>query len=98
MIEQKIGNTLATYETNKNNVSKQSGVESSIHGSNKDIPKACTYKKFINYKPDSFYDNEGVVGMTLWIENMESIFHNSSCAENYRVKFATCTFMDATLT
>lgn len=32
------------------------------------IQRACTYKDFINCKPRTFYGNEGVVGLTRWIE------------------------------
>lgn len=59
---------------------------------------ACTYKELMNYNPISFYINEGIVGMNLFIEKMESIFHVSYCAENYHVKFSTYTFMDTNLT
>lgn len=36
--------------------------------------------------------------MTLWIERMEFVFHISSYAQDCRVKFATCMFMDALIT
>ncbi|GJT85828.1 hypothetical protein Tco_1067545 [Tanacetum coccineum] len=41
---------------------------------------------------------EGVVGLTRWIEKMESVFNISGCAIENRVKFATCTLLDAALT
>lgn len=52
----------------------------------------------MNCKLKSFYGNEGVVGLTRWIEKMESIFEISFCVEDYKVKFGTCTLEDATLT
>lgn len=45
-------------------------------------------KNLLNYQPKSFYDNEGVIGLTLWTEKMESIFHINSYAESCNVKFA----------
>nr|GEZ54097.1 putative reverse transcriptase domain-containing protein [Tanacetum cinerariifolium] len=42
--------------------------------------------------------NEGVVGLTRWIEKMESVFNISGCAIENQVKFATCTLLDAALT
>nr|GEV80688.1 hypothetical protein [Tanacetum cinerariifolium] len=42
--------------------------------------------------------NEVVVGLTRWIEKMESVFKISGCAIENRVKFATCTLLDAALT
>nr|GEU98478.1 reverse transcriptase domain-containing protein [Tanacetum cinerariifolium] len=41
---------------------------------------------------------EGVVGLTRWIEKMESVFQISGCAIENQVKFATCTLLDAALT
>ncbi|GJW59249.1 putative reverse transcriptase domain-containing protein [Tanacetum coccineum] len=41
---------------------------------------------------------EGVVGLTRWIEKMESIFNISGCAIENQVKFATCTLLGAALT
>ncbi|GKC66827.1 putative reverse transcriptase domain-containing protein, partial [Tanacetum coccineum] len=41
---------------------------------------------------------EGVVGLTRWIEKMESVFNISGCAIKNQVKFATCTLLGAALT
>nr|GEX39202.1 copia protein [Tanacetum cinerariifolium] len=41
---------------------------------------------------------EGMVGLTRWIEKMESVFQISGCAVENQVKFATCTMLDAALT
>ncbi|GJV90250.1 putative reverse transcriptase domain-containing protein [Tanacetum coccineum] len=41
---------------------------------------------------------EGVVGLTWWIEKMESVFNISGCAIENQVKFATCTLLGAALT
>ncbi|GJQ98201.1 putative reverse transcriptase domain-containing protein [Tanacetum coccineum] len=44
------------------------------------------------------YGSEGVVGLTRWIEKMESVFNISGCAIESQVKFATCTLLGAALT
>nr|GEX74738.1 reverse transcriptase domain-containing protein [Tanacetum cinerariifolium] len=44
------------------------------------------------------HGNEGVFGLTRWIEKMESIFNISGCAIENQMKFATCTLLDAALT
>ncbi|GJX01638.1 hypothetical protein Tco_0185551 [Tanacetum coccineum] len=36
---------------------------------------------------------EGIVGLSQWIEKMESVFHISGCAVENQVKFATCTLL-----
>nr|GEY47025.1 hypothetical protein [Tanacetum cinerariifolium] len=41
---------------------------------------------------------EGMVGLTQWIEKMESVLQISGCAIENQVKFATCTLLDAALT
>nr|GEV73732.1 hypothetical protein [Tanacetum cinerariifolium] len=41
---------------------------------------------------------EGIVGLTRWIEKMESVFQISGCAIENHVKFATCTLLGAALT
>ncbi|GJS61864.1 putative reverse transcriptase domain-containing protein [Tanacetum coccineum] len=47
---------------------------------------------------DGSYRAEGVVGLTRWIEKMESVFNISGCAVENQVKFATCTLLGAALT
>ena len=51
----------------------------------------------MNCKPKTFLGVEGEVGLTYWIEKMESIFEISLCAGNCKVKFDVCTFKDTTL-
>ncbi|GJW78569.1 putative reverse transcriptase domain-containing protein [Tanacetum coccineum] len=41
---------------------------------------------------------EGVVGLSQWIEKMESVFYISSCAVENQVKFVACTLLGAALT
>ncbi|GJR81489.1 putative reverse transcriptase domain-containing protein [Tanacetum coccineum] len=43
-------------------------------------------------------DSSCVVGLSQWLEKMESVFHISGCAIDNQVKFATCTLLGATLT
>nr|GEY61133.1 putative reverse transcriptase domain-containing protein [Tanacetum cinerariifolium] len=44
------------------------------------------------------HGSQSVVGLTRWIEKMESVFNISGCAIENQVKFATCTLLDAALT
>ncbi|GJW95789.1 hypothetical protein Tco_0175461 [Tanacetum coccineum] len=41
---------------------------------------------------------EGIVGLSQWLEKMESVFHISGCTVDNQVKFATCTLLGAALT
>nr|GEX16936.1 putative reverse transcriptase domain-containing protein [Tanacetum cinerariifolium] len=58
----------------------------------------CFYVDFMKCQPLNFKGTEGVVGLTRWIEKMESVFQINGCAIENQVKFATCTLLDAALT
>ncbi|GJT68192.1 putative reverse transcriptase domain-containing protein [Tanacetum coccineum] len=47
---------------------------------------------------DGSHRTECVVGLTRWIEKMESVFNISGCAIENQVKFATCTLLGDALT
>lgn len=98
MIVQQVANSLAAYEDNRNNTSRKSGCGSDIHGNDRGGPRVYTYKDFMNCKSMSFYDNEGVVGLTRWINGIELVFHINFYVEDTQVKFVTCISMDVALT
>nr|GEY05867.1 reverse transcriptase domain-containing protein [Tanacetum cinerariifolium] len=58
----------------------------------------CSYTDFMKCQPLNFKGTEGVVGLSQWVEKMESVFHISGCAVKNQVKFATCTLLGAALT
>ncbi|GJX88606.1 putative reverse transcriptase domain-containing protein [Tanacetum coccineum] len=73
----------------------------SSHGDNRrNVQTACPcfYDDFMKYQPLNFKGTEGVVGLTKWIEKMESVFNISGCAIENQVKFATCTLLGVALT
>ncbi|GJX31112.1 putative reverse transcriptase domain-containing protein [Tanacetum coccineum] len=73
----------------------------SSHGDNRrnvQTARSCFYADFMKCQPLNFKGNEGVVGLTKWFKNMESVFNISSCAIENHVKFATCTLLGAALT
>ncbi|GJV03186.1 putative reverse transcriptase domain-containing protein [Tanacetum coccineum] len=53
--------------------------------------RPCFYADFMKCQPLNFKGTEGMVGLTRWIEKMESVFNISGCAIENQVKFATCT-------
>ncbi|GJV75167.1 putative reverse transcriptase domain-containing protein [Tanacetum coccineum] len=76
-------------------------VSHSSHGDNRrnvQTARPCFYADFMKCQPLNFKGAEGVVGLTRWIEKMESVFHISGCAVENQVKFATCTLLGAALT
>ncbi|GJS45873.1 putative reverse transcriptase domain-containing protein [Tanacetum coccineum] len=73
----------------------------SSHGDNQrnvQTTRPCFYADFMKCQPLNIKGNEDVVGLTRWIEKMESIFNISGCAIENQVKFATCTLLGAALT
>ncbi|GJU62396.1 putative reverse transcriptase domain-containing protein [Tanacetum coccineum] len=73
----------------------------SLHGDNQknvQTTRPCFYIDFMKCQPLNFKGNEGIVGLTRWIEKMESVFNISGCAIENQVKFATCTLLGAALT
>ncbi|GJX51583.1 putative reverse transcriptase domain-containing protein [Tanacetum coccineum] len=71
------------------------------HGDNRrnvQTTRPCFYADFMKCQPLNFKGNEGVVGLTRWIEKMESVFNISGCDIENHVKFATCTLLGAALT
>ncbi|GJT93002.1 putative reverse transcriptase domain-containing protein [Tanacetum coccineum] len=73
----------------------------SLHGDNRrnvQTTRPCFYADFMKCQPLNFKGTKGIVGLTKWIENMESFFNISGCAIENQVKFATCTLLGAALT
>ncbi|GKD41031.1 putative reverse transcriptase domain-containing protein [Tanacetum coccineum] len=74
------------------------------HSSHGDNPRnvqtvrPCFYADFIKCQPLNLKGTEGVVGLTRWIDKMESVFNISGCAIENQVKFTTCTLLGAALT
>ncbi|GJV44737.1 hypothetical protein Tco_1429273 [Tanacetum coccineum] len=62
------------------------------------VARECTYTDFLKCQPLNFKGTEGVVGLTQWIEKMESVFHLSNCIVACQIKFATCTLQGNALT
>ncbi|GKC32853.1 reverse transcriptase domain-containing protein [Tanacetum coccineum] len=58
----------------------------------------CSYKTFTACNPKEFDGKGGAVALTRWIEKMESVFENSGCTANQRVRYAASCFMNKALT
>ncbi|GKE84280.1 putative reverse transcriptase domain-containing protein [Tanacetum coccineum] len=46
----------------------------------------CSYKTFTACNANEFDGKGGAIALTRWIENMESVFENSGCTANQRVR------------
>ncbi|GJS96457.1 putative reverse transcriptase domain-containing protein [Tanacetum coccineum] len=69
-------------------------------GGRRQVPtqRECTYTDFLKCQPMNFKGTEGVVGLTQWVEKMESYFLISNCAITSQVKYASCTLQGSALT
>ncbi|GKD37689.1 putative reverse transcriptase domain-containing protein [Tanacetum coccineum] len=82
------------------NSTQDDGSQSSGGGIRRHVQPArvCTYPDFIKCQPLNFKGTKGVVGLSQWIEKMESVFYISSCVVENQVKFVACTLLGAALT
>ncbi|GJV25926.1 putative reverse transcriptase domain-containing protein [Tanacetum coccineum] len=64
------------------NSTNRDGSHSSHEDNRRNVQTArpCFYADFMKCQPLNFKGTEGVVGLTRWIEKMESVFHISCCA------------------
>ncbi|GJX18046.1 putative reverse transcriptase domain-containing protein [Tanacetum coccineum] len=78
------------------NSTQDDGSQSSGGGIRRPVQPArvCSYPDFMKCQPLNFKGTEGVVGLSQWLEKMESVFHISGCAVENQVKFATYTLLD----
>nr|GEV58221.1 hypothetical protein [Tanacetum cinerariifolium] len=60
--------------------------------------RVCSYNDFMKCQPLNFKGTKGIVGLSQWLKNIESVFHISGCTIDNQVKFATCTLLGAALT
>nr|GEX11058.1 reverse transcriptase domain-containing protein [Tanacetum cinerariifolium] len=59
--------------------------------------RKCSYKEFMRCQPFNFNRTEGAVGLIRWFERTESVFSYSNCIEDCKVKFATDTLTEETI-
>nr|GEW01748.1 reverse transcriptase domain-containing protein [Tanacetum cinerariifolium] len=62
------------------------------------IIREYTYHDFVKCQPLNFKGTEGVVGLTKWFKNMETMFHINNYPERYQVKYVACTLLNSALT
>ncbi|GJR37574.1 putative reverse transcriptase domain-containing protein [Tanacetum coccineum] len=60
--------------------------------------RICSYTDFMKCQPLNFKGTKGIVGLSQWLKNTESVFHISGCAIDKQVKFTTYTLLGVALT
>nr|GEZ11354.1 reverse transcriptase domain-containing protein [Tanacetum cinerariifolium] len=61
------------------------------------VARKCSYKEFMRCQPFNFKGSEGAVGLIRWFKRTESVFSRSNCTENCKVKCATGTLTEESL-
>nr|GEZ47514.1 reverse transcriptase domain-containing protein [Tanacetum cinerariifolium] len=93
IIAQLLQNILSQIVTqvtaNVNNVNRANG-----NGGN----NGCSYKTFTSCNPKEFDGKGSAVALTRWIEKIESVFDNSGCTANQRVRYVASCFVNKSLT
>ncbi|GJT26271.1 reverse transcriptase domain-containing protein [Tanacetum coccineum] len=99
LIAQGVVGALVMYEANRGNGNGDDSHDSRTSG-RRHVPntRECTYSDFLKCQPLNFKGTEGVVGLTQWLEKMESVFHIRYCTVANQVKFATCILLRNALT
>ncbi|GJT68406.1 putative reverse transcriptase domain-containing protein, partial [Tanacetum coccineum] len=62
------------------------------------VARECTYQDFMKCQPLYFKGIEGVVELTQWFEQIETVFRISNCTVENQIKFSTCTLLGVALT
>nr|GEU91148.1 putative reverse transcriptase domain-containing protein [Tanacetum cinerariifolium] len=83
---------------NRNGGNGENGNHDMNYGGFVPMARECTFQDFLKCKPHTFSGTEGVVGLTRWFEEMETVFNISNCPSKYQVKYATCTLQNGALT
>nr|GEW27353.1 reverse transcriptase domain-containing protein [Tanacetum cinerariifolium] len=61
------------------------------------VARKCTYKEFMSFQPFYLNGTEGAIGLICWFKRTESVFSCSNCTDDCKVKFATATLTEDSL-
>ncbi|GKC35836.1 hypothetical protein Tco_1048220 [Tanacetum coccineum] len=61
------------------------------------VARKCSYKEFMSCQPINFKGSEGAVSLIRWFKRTKSVFSCSICTEDCKVKFATGTLTEESL-
>nr|GEW34494.1 putative reverse transcriptase domain-containing protein [Tanacetum cinerariifolium] len=73
LVEKRMAKAIEEYKKTRADSINVGGSGSASTGGSADV-QGCLYKTFMNCKPHSFNETEGVVGLKFWFEKMEQVF------------------------
>ncbi|GJW66751.1 putative reverse transcriptase domain-containing protein [Tanacetum coccineum] len=98
LVTNRVAEAIAVYERNKTNPKGARGSGGNAREDTTPEVRGCSYKTFLNCKPHSFNETEGVVGLSHWFKKMESVFEISKYSEEDKVMYVVCTLEGRALT
>nr|GEX59280.1 hypothetical protein [Tanacetum cinerariifolium] len=98
LIEQGVARALAARDADRNTNGDDSHNSGTGARRTERVTRECTYPDFMKCKPLNFKGTEGVVELTQWFENMETVFRISNSSVENKIKFSTCTLFGSALT
>nr|GFA76696.1 hypothetical protein [Tanacetum cinerariifolium] len=98
LIDRGVAATLAEHDADRSR--NGDNINDSGTGERRQVTtqRECTYIDFLKCQPMSFQGTEGVVGLTRWLEKLDSVFQIKNCTVTCQVKFASCTLQGSALT
>ncbi|GJY37462.1 putative reverse transcriptase domain-containing protein [Tanacetum coccineum] len=93
LVEKRVAKAIKEYEKSRANLDSagSSGGNPGDFGGTMNV-HGCSHKTFMNGKPHTFNETEGVVGLRHWIEKVDQVFETCKCAEEDKVMFVASTF------
>ena len=95
LVAQQVADQSQEYDTCQQEGSEQEN--GNIGGNDRGNPSLNPYRDFLKCEPKSYHGLGGAIELTGWIDNIESAFQASHCAEDNKVGIATSTFMGPAL-
>nr|GEU40575.1 reverse transcriptase domain-containing protein [Tanacetum cinerariifolium] len=97
-IRQLVADSVTTaLEAQASNMEKADNTNKNPKPREASVARKCSYKEFMSCQPFNFKGSEGTVGLIRSFERTESVFSYSNCIEYCKVKFATGTLTEETL-
>nr|GEW85623.1 putative reverse transcriptase domain-containing protein [Tanacetum cinerariifolium] len=61
------------------------------------VARKCNYKESMRFKPFNFKGTKGAIELICWFERTKSVFSQSNCTDDRKVKFTTSTLTEDAL-
>nr|GEU45291.1 reverse transcriptase domain-containing protein [Tanacetum cinerariifolium] len=91
------GNDHRGYLAQSANMANANNTDRNVEPREALVTNRCSYKEFMSCQPFNFKGSKGIVGLIRWFEQTELVFSRFNCTEDCKVKFATGTLIEESL-